>query len=611
MRIFFRPVLYGVCAWFLFFYGLGALGLVGPDEPRYADVARRMFLAGDYITPRLFGEPWFEKPPLYYWLAALSFQLGVNEFTARLPSALSAVLFLGLWYWFAARFYGERAARWSCLILATSAGYIGFSHAAAMDMLLTTTLGAALVFYCLWEWEGSRFGLAGFYTLLAVATLAKGPLAVALAGMVLLARLIHSRDLNRHSRDWGRLLRMIRHPAILCFFVVAVPWYALCYAANGYPFIEEFFIRHNLQRLTSGAVIGHPQPFWFYLPVLPAALFPWSPLLLLPLFALARQGIGDSIKSARVSLLFYWTLLPLLFFSLAENKLPGYLLPLLPPLSLWIATSIRPARTTPAGITPEHMASPDMVPEDITQEHMSPEKETIAAPQSEYTHRTRRPEKILLLMSASLLLLAPCIVLLLPGALSAGLGSALAEISSTGLWNALSASPVPARLWLALPALAAISFYLIWKGKLLPGAGAMALTVIFCIATILAYLSPAINRVASSRNVAARIETLGVHPARLATFYLHRNQVYGLSFYLNQPLVEWNPDTAAQSISYVAARQDLAVDELRPGARSLILFPGQNLRLWSFDGIDATVNSEDSEQLGEDSEVAAPRNPAN
>jgi 4-amino-4-deoxy-L-arabinose transferase-like glycosyltransferase len=577
MRIFFRPVLYGVAAYFLFFYGLGALGLVGPDEPRYADVARQMFLTGDYITPHLFGEPWFEKPPLYYWLAALSFRLGVNEFTARLPSALSGVLFLGLWYWFAARFYGEQAARWSCLILATSAGYIGFSHAAAMDMLLTTTLGAALVSYCLWEWEGSRFGLAGFYTLLAVATLAKGPLAVVLAGMVLLAQLIH-------SRDWDRPLRMIRHPTVLCFFAIAVPWYFLCYTANGYPFIQEFFIRHNLQRLTSGEVIGHSQPFWFYLPVLPAALFPWSPLLLLPLFALARQGIGDSLKSARVSLLFYWTLLPLLFFSLAENKLPGYLLPLLPPLSLWIATSIRPA-----GITPEDMA---------------PEKETIAALQSAHTHRAWRPEKILLMIAASLLLLTPGIVLLIPGALSAGFRSSLAEISSTGFWNALSASPFPTQLWLALLALTALSFYLIWNGKLLPAASAITLTVIFCITSMLTYLSPAINRVASSRNVAARVKTLGFHPAQLATFYLHRNQIYGLSFYLNQPHVEWNPYTASQSISYVAARADLPVDELRLGARSLILFPGQNLRLWSFDRTDAPVNSEDSE-------MAFPRKQAN
>src|SRR6266404_4263728 len=103
MKYFSNPLLWLLLAFTLYFLGLGAVGLVGPDEPRYADVARGMLRTGDYVTPRLFGSPWFEKPPLYYWLAALFFRLGVNDLAARLPSALSACAFIGMWFWFSRR----------------------------------------------------------------------------------------------------------------------------------------------------------------------------------------------------------------------------------------------------------------------------------------------------------------------------------------------------------------------------------------------------------------------------------------------------------------------------------------------------------------------------
>src|SRR3990172_10054324 len=106
MKFLSNRLLWLLLAFALFFLGLGAVGFVGPDEPRYADVARAMLRSGDYITPRLFGSPWFEKPPLYYWLAALFFRAEVNETTARLPSAIFATAFLGLWFWFAQRFFG-------------------------------------------------------------------------------------------------------------------------------------------------------------------------------------------------------------------------------------------------------------------------------------------------------------------------------------------------------------------------------------------------------------------------------------------------------------------------------------------------------------------------
>ena len=118
-----------------YFSHLGANGFVGPDEPRYAWIARDMAESGDWITPRLYGQPWFEKPPLYYWGAAVSFKLfGVTEAAARLPSALAALMGTLALAWLAWRVYGAETARWLLLLLPTTVGMIGFSHAAATDM---------------------------------------------------------------------------------------------------------------------------------------------------------------------------------------------------------------------------------------------------------------------------------------------------------------------------------------------------------------------------------------------------------------------------------------------------------------------------------------------
>ena len=179
---------------------------------------------------------------------------------------------------------GGGGGRLGGLVRAAAAGGIGFGRAAAMDMLLTTTLGAALAMLAWWLWEEKAAALYGFYALLGVATLSKGPLAVALAGMVALGYVAN-------FRQWKKIPKLLWTPALGCFAIIAAVWYWLCYQANGYAFVEEFFIRHNVQRLTSAAAIGHPEPFWFYVPILAAALFPWTPLLALPLLELSRPGL--------------------------------------------------------------------------------------------------------------------------------------------------------------------------------------------------------------------------------------------------------------------------------------------------------------------------------
>src|SRR6266700_5096 len=129
-----------------YFSHLGVIGFVGPDEPRYAWIARDMAETGDWVTPRLYGKPWFEKPPLFYWGAALCFKLfGVSEAAARLPSAVSALLATLALAWFALRLYGAETARWLLLLLPTTVGMIGFSHAAATDMPFSAMLTIAMV----------------------------------------------------------------------------------------------------------------------------------------------------------------------------------------------------------------------------------------------------------------------------------------------------------------------------------------------------------------------------------------------------------------------------------------------------------------------------------
>src|SRR6516225_9690408 len=162
-------------AGFLYFYGLSTTGLLGPDEPRYAAVAREMARSADWVTPRLWGEPWFEKPPLLYWMTAFGFRLGLGpEVAPRLPVAALALAFLGFYWWILRREFGTRPAWYAVLILATSAGWIGFSQTSVTDMPLTVTFSAAMLLALPWIAQGDERPLPFTAALLGLAVLAKG-----------------------------------------------------------------------------------------------------------------------------------------------------------------------------------------------------------------------------------------------------------------------------------------------------------------------------------------------------------------------------------------------------------------------------------------------------
>ena len=251
------------------FSGLGAFGLVGPDEPRYAAIARAMVETHDWVTPRLWGTPWFEKPVLYYWTAGIAMRIfGISEFAARLPSALAALLSVIAVAWTALRSYGLGAAWYALLMLPTSVAMIGFSRAATPDMLFAGLLTAAMAvaLEILQKPRPGPFLRVAFGFFLGAAVLAKGPAAVILAGgaTLLWAAL---------SREWRAPFRFLHPLILLVFCATALPWYVLCALRNP-EFLRVFIWQHNFRRYLT-PVFEHRQPFWFFGPILLIAMIPW------------------------------------------------------------------------------------------------------------------------------------------------------------------------------------------------------------------------------------------------------------------------------------------------------------------------------------------------
>jgi 4-amino-4-deoxy-L-arabinose transferase-like glycosyltransferase len=301
-------------AYLLYFHALGAKGMLGPDEPRYAAISQEMARSGDWITPRLWGRPWFEKPALLYWMQGAAFRSGLGpDLAPRLPVALLAVAFLALYWWMLRREFGQRPAWLATLILGTCAGWIGFSQVGVTDLPLTVTFSTAVLLVLPWIAKGGSD--QGGARLL--------PAAAAFLGLAVLAKslvpLALSAPLILYYRRWRDLLRA---RVILPLLAIALPWYILCYMRNGRPFLTELFWKHQFQRVVSTTLM-HVQPWWFYVPVFLGLLLPWSPLL--P--ALARFRASADPRRRFLLILVVWGFI---FFSIPINKLPGYLLPLFP-----------------------------------------------------------------------------------------------------------------------------------------------------------------------------------------------------------------------------------------------------------------------------------------
>ena len=325
----FLAILFGT----LYLQFLGRLPLLEPDEGRYADIPREMLESGDFLTPFLNYVKYFEKPPLIYWLNALSMKLlGENEFAARLPSALCGVLTILFVYHVGRTLFGRRQGLTAALMLGSSAGFMIQNRMILTDIPLTFCLTAALGCFVLANREGERRAALYyhlFYLFAALAVLAKG-----LIGMVLPAGVIFFYILL--TRRW-RLFREMRLPTgLLLFFLVGAPWFILVSLKNP-EFARFFFIHEHFERFLT-KVHGRYQPLWFFIPILLVGMLPWS-VLIPSSFRGIWKDRRESGGEARLYLAI-WFILIFLFFSKSNSKLIPYILPVYPAAALLMGDMI-------------------------------------------------------------------------------------------------------------------------------------------------------------------------------------------------------------------------------------------------------------------------------
>ncbi|HEY6338367.1 MAG TPA: glycosyltransferase family 39 protein [Candidatus Sulfotelmatobacter sp.] len=499
-------LLAGFCA-FLFFYGLGQFGLVGADEPRYAQVAREMLERRDWITPVLGGQPWLEKPPLYYWQAMLVYSLyGVSDAAARVPSALDATLLVLAVYAFLRRF--RRGVELDgALITASCAAVIGYARAAATDMPLASTFSIAMLAWWGWRESRKRAYLATFYLFLALGALAKGPIAPFLAALIIALYAAGAGEFRLVAKTFWV-------PGVALFFAISLPWYFAVQWRNS-EFFHIFFLQHNLERFSSN-LYHHPEPFWYYLPVILLALVPWVVFVAAALVELARQWWVEKAlaeKSSRAAtdgryerqflhFLSLWLIVPVVFFSASQSKLPGYILPAVPAGALLLADYLR--------------------------RHLKREDDAKAAAWLVTFHA---------LLATSLLL----------PALFVGYIVTLHRLPS-GL-------PLYGVLAMVFGVTAAITLTVTRAGlrmlrfiTLIP--------VVLAVAAVLKIGAPSLDQTLSARPLSREIAGVETHSLPLAVFGVRREIEYGLEFYRNQTIVRYERDRVPAEEHLLVAREN-------------------------------------------------------
>ncbi len=324
-----------------YLWGLGILPFVGPDEPRYAQVAREMIKRRDLITPTLGGMPWFEKPPLLYWLIIVSYRLlGVGEYAARLGPALCGLLNGAFLYWIgrSVEDSAEPGSRslgcWSALVWFSSAGAIGFSRAASFDIVLTMTITGAFAFLLAHEVRARRQLLIGFYVFAGLSVLAKG-----LIGLIIIGGVIALYYLIRRERPASAFWQSLVWGIPLAALVAGV-WFVPMIGRHGRVFIDQFIIQHHFARFVSNKY-HHPGPIYFYLPVVIGLALPWSIAFGASLVSARKWAWRGASALDRLKVFaLVWLVLPVAFFSVSGSKLVAYVLPVLPAIALLVGERI-------------------------------------------------------------------------------------------------------------------------------------------------------------------------------------------------------------------------------------------------------------------------------
>jgi len=311
---------------FVVFFQLGTRGLNEPDEGRYAEIGREMAASGDFITPRFNGVIHLAKPPLTYWLIGLSIRVfGVNEWAARLPSALAALGTLLAVYLLARSACGGRTGLLAVMVLLSSALFFGVARLITTDMLLTCFVTWSV--WSLWRWYVSADRgwrkILWFYVFLGLGMITKGPVAVVLPLFALAGLRWQNPTLRLRQMGWGK--------GSLVFLVISAPWF-VAVAGTDLERWRYFIDREVVERVVT-TVQHRAEPWWFFLPVLTVGFLPWTPWLCG--VGVLRREAGRGKELARLCAV--WLALGLIMFSISRSKLPTYMTPLLPSLAILVA----------------------------------------------------------------------------------------------------------------------------------------------------------------------------------------------------------------------------------------------------------------------------------
>ena len=321
-------------AWFC---NLGYRHLVKPDEGRYAEIPREMVASGDWLTPRINGYKYFEKPPLQYWATAASYRaFGVNEWSARLWLGLTGFLGVLMVFWAGNRLFGAPAGLLGAAVGASSALYAIVGHLLTLDMALSVFMSASVFAFAVAQAArdeaGRRRWMLCGWAAMALAVLTKGlvgaVLPVTAAGIYVIVQ-----------RDWRLLSRLELVRGGLLFLAIAAPWFVAVSLANP-EFARFFFIHEHFERFLTKEHDRY-QPMWYFIPVLLIGIVPWIVALLPAVRAAWRRGEAAAFDVRRFLLL--WCAVVFVFFSVSDSKLVAYILPLFPALALLIGDYLRSA----------------------------------------------------------------------------------------------------------------------------------------------------------------------------------------------------------------------------------------------------------------------------
>lgn len=323
---------------------LGALGwrdLVPTDEGRYAEIPREMVVSGDWITPRLDGFKYFEKPPLQYWVTAVAYKaFGFGEWQARLWTGLAGLLAILFTGWAGARLFGRRAGMFAAGVLASTLYWNGLGHINTLDMGTAATMSASLLAFLLAQRpQAAAAEIRGWmwacWAFMALAMLSKGLIGILLPGAVLvLYTLIF--------RDWRLWTRLHLVGGLVVFLAIAAPWFIWVQVRNP-EFFDYFFIYQQFTRFLTSE-LKRPGPWWYFVPILLLGIVPWLGSLVPAMVrAVSQSGlrssgpVGSQPRALHAhALLLLWAAFIFVFFSISKSKLPSYILPIFPALALLI-----------------------------------------------------------------------------------------------------------------------------------------------------------------------------------------------------------------------------------------------------------------------------------